>query len=164
MPKGIYKRLAGTRHSIPLIERFEKNIERITECGCWIWMLHCSPKGYGRITPKSHVSTTAHRISWNIFNGEIPVGMCVLHRCDTPSCVNPHHLFLGTYTDNNIDRVIKKRSRNLHGDSSPLSKVTAKQVVEMRASKNSQLSLSKKYSLSTTEVCRIINRKVWRSI
>jgi hypothetical protein len=35
----------------------------------------------------------------------------VLHRCDTPACVNPDHLFLGTAKDNALDREAKGRGR-----------------------------------------------------
>jgi HNH endonuclease len=51
----------------------------------------------------------AHRISWMLFRGEIPVDAHVLHKCDVTLCVNPDHLFLGTHTDNMQDCVTKGR-------------------------------------------------------
>ncbi len=54
----------------------------------------------------------AHRISWMIHNGEIPMDHFVCHKCDNPSCVNPNHLFIGTRQDNINDMMIKKRSRH----------------------------------------------------
>lgn len=51
----------------------------------------------------------AHRFGWTLANGEIPPGMCVLHRCDNPPCVNPTHLFLGDRRDNAIDMIAKGR-------------------------------------------------------
>lgn len=51
----------------------------------------------------------AHRVSFSVFKGEIPPGLCVLHRCDTPMCVNPDHLFLGTQSDNMLDMYAKNR-------------------------------------------------------
>ena len=51
----------------------------------------------------------AHRVSWEFANGPIPENMCVLHACDTPLCVNPEHLFLGTLADNMADKEKKGR-------------------------------------------------------
>jgi hypothetical protein len=42
-------------------------------------------------------------------NGEVPAGSLVLHRCDVRNCVNPDHLFLGTYKDNMDDMYSKGR-------------------------------------------------------
>ena len=51
----------------------------------------------------------AHRVSWELANGPIPENMCILHSCDTPLCVNPEHLFLGTLADNMADKERKGR-------------------------------------------------------
>lgn len=59
----------------------------------------------GRIT-----RITAHRFSWLLNFGDIPKGMCVLHRCDNSLCVNPKHLFLGTQRDNVLDMFAKGRA------------------------------------------------------
>lgn len=70
--------------------------------------------GYGITGPKS-VDRRAHRASYQAFRGPIPRGLFVCHRCDTPSCVNPDHLFLGTVYDNNADRKAKGRARGEWG-------------------------------------------------
>ena len=49
----------------------------------------------------------AHRFVWQLINGPIPDGHCVLHKCDTPACVNPEHLFVGTHSDNTRDMIKK---------------------------------------------------------
>jgi len=93
-------------------EYVESRVERIPESGCWIWMAAVQSKGYGSCHIKGAKESLAHRISWTVYRGFIPSGMCVLHRCDVPSCVNPDHLFLGTKHDNSQDMVGKGRHGN----------------------------------------------------
>lgn len=95
-----------------LIDRLWRDVER-TET-CWLWTGWTSKDGYGRLTYKTKEIYT-HRLSWQIHNGEIPVGLLVLHECDTPACVRPDHLFLGTHGDNGRDRATKGRTRNQYG-------------------------------------------------
>ena len=94
----------------PLLEIFESMVVSIPECGCWIWMgtQRDEKRGYGQFFMNKK-RERAHRASWLLYNGNIPENMLVLHRCDTPACVNPHHLFLGTDRDNVQDCINKKR-------------------------------------------------------
>ena len=80
--------------------------------GCWLWTGQKSQKGYGILqTQKSNKikKHRAHRLSYEIFKGPIPEGMYVCHSCDTPACINPEHLWVGTVQQNNADRVEKMR-------------------------------------------------------
>lgn len=79
---------------------------------CWIWSGYRDREGYGHYSDCSHRqhSRRAHRDMWEYHNGPIPPRMCILHRCDVPSCVNPDHLFMGTHLDNIADRQAKGRS------------------------------------------------------
>jgi hypothetical protein len=79
--------------------------------GCWLWTLKPRSDAYGRLGKRS---VPAHRLSWEIHNGPIPPGICVLHHCDTRLYVRPDHLFLGTVADNNKDRDRKERGRKPH--------------------------------------------------
>jgi hypothetical protein len=79
----------------------------IPECGCLIWN-RSNRNGYGLLNFKGK-ATSAHRVSWIVHYGPIPEGLCVLHKCDTPACINPHHLFLGTHQDNMSDCIKKGR-------------------------------------------------------
>ena len=81
--------------------------------GCHLWIGGADPDGYGVISRQGRrgKQERAHRVAYELFVGPIPDGICVLHRCDTPACVNPEHLFLGTNLDNVRDRDAKGRGR-----------------------------------------------------
>lgn len=91
----------------PLLERFEEKI--LITPSCWIWTAQKKTKGYGVIGVAGKTKT-ASRVSYELYVGEIPNGLFVLHRCDNPSFVNPDHLFLGTAADNAADRDAKGRT------------------------------------------------------
>jgi hypothetical protein len=65
--------------------------------------------GYVRVRVGGRAKVLEHRLAWEMANGPIPAGMCVLHACDNRACINVEHLFLGTYQDNALDMVAKGR-------------------------------------------------------
>jgi hypothetical protein len=76
--------------------------------GCWLWDKSCDSGGYGQLWYKGY-KYAAHRAMCAAVG--IKVGcMQVLHKCDTPACINPAHLQLGTHTDNMRDKVAKGRA------------------------------------------------------
>lgn len=80
--------------------------------GCLLWLGSVCKNGYGRVAYKgasSHV--LIHRIAYERAKGPITRGAKVLHSCDTPSCVNPDHLSLGTQLENMRDMFKKGRGR-----------------------------------------------------
>lgn len=101
---------------------------------CWHWCGPTNHFGYGRFSYRGK-ATVAHRISYEVFKGEvIPPGMSILHSCDNPSCVNPDHLRVGTYTENRRDCLAKGRwkPRIRRGLDSPLSVVTSGMLLRMK--------------------------------
>jgi HNH endonuclease len=80
----------------------------------WLWTGNKNRKGYGYLSRGSRADgkILAHVASWIVSRGPVPEGICVLHKCDIPACVNPSCLFLGTIADNNQDMTHKGRSAN----------------------------------------------------
>ena len=79
--------------------------------GCWLWSGHEQPNGYGVISFNNKQVRT-HRLSYLLYNGPILPGKIVMHKCDTPQCVNPDHLKSGTQAENLKDMKQKGRNRN----------------------------------------------------
>lgn len=99
---------------IPLVERFLLLFKRADGDSCWLWTGSTQSSGYGQLHQgdgENRRAFLAHRLSYEHFVGPIPADKCVLHRCDTPRCVRPDHLFLGTRRDNVADMNKKGRRR-----------------------------------------------------
>lgn len=94
-----------------MTERFWARVKKSD--GCWEWTGGVDTPGYGMLRipgPRtSHKKVRASRYSWELHNGPIPEGMCILHKCDNPACVNPDHLWIGTQSENMLDMHSKKR-------------------------------------------------------
>lgn len=96
-----------------IIKRFQTKFVSDEADKCWNYQASKSKSGYGRFNPTRTEHIYAHRLSWMLFNEKIiPEEKFVLHRCDNPSCVNPHHLFLGTLKENCLDMLSKGRGHN----------------------------------------------------
>lgn len=152
-----------------LQQRFDKKWMPVTESGCWLWVGSLTDKGYGRIRTGSKYSL-AHRVSWSLANGDIPAGhgyhgTCVLHRCDTPACVNPDHLFLGTQSENARDCSAKGRwgKARTAGDAHPMAKLTQEEASEILTDERTQRAIAKEYGVSQATISNIKRLKAWVS-
>lgn len=136
----------------------------VPECGCWLWLGHASPNGYGNLM-YNHRHIFAHRASYVAHWHDIPSGLAVCHKCDTPACVNPDHLFLGTIADNNKDRRAKRRYQ---GEWNGRAILTADAVRKIRARLNSpqqnKVHIAAAFGVSPRAVYDIAMGKTWRHL
>jgi hypothetical protein len=125
---------------------------------CWVWTAATQVSGYGtkRVTRDGkHTMELAHRMSWLIFNSEIPDGLCVLHKCDNRLCVNPAHLFLGTHKDNTHDMMSKQR-----GNVAILTETQLEAVHALRAEGMSIRAIAKEMGCSTFPIMRALRAEM----
>lgn len=137
--------------------RFHKGYEKLSS-GCWEWKRAERVNGYG-VIGDSGKSASAHRVSFELYYGEIPDGLIVCHTCDNRSCVNPAHLFSGTYTDNYQDMKTKCRERFVYGSTHHAAKLSSEQVQEIRLSDMSGKQLAEQFGVSKSAISEIKNGK-----
>lgn len=129
--------------------------------GCWCWIGKCNAYGYGRLW-KGKTQYLAHRISYQVFNGPIPVGLLVRHNCDNRSCVNPSHLEIGTYKDNSKD--MADRNRSTKGEKSTSAKLTweeVRQIRKLRKAGARGIDLAVDFDVSPQTICDIHKGRGW---
>lgn len=135
---------------------------KVTKQTCWEWTNHKSTFGYG-VFWLDGKNRYAHRVSWEIENGDIPVGMFVLHKCDNPPCVNPKHLFLGSRQDNEDDKYSK--GRGIAGARNGRTTRTELDILAIRNCKElgvRQAAISDVYNVEKTTLSAIIRHKTWK--
>jgi hypothetical protein len=126
------------------------------ENDCWEWS-GSKVNGYANFNHRGKIMK-AHRASWIIHHGAIPLSMFVLHKCDVPHCTNPDHLFLGTHTDNMRDMAKKHRT-------GVRCKLTITQVHEIKNLLTlgvSMVRLAKKYNVSANAIWEIKHGVSWK--
>jgi len=142
-----------------MMKAFFKHVEKTDTC--WIWINANKGKDklpYGSLCFRGK-RYNAHKLSWIIHNGKVIENNIVCHKCDNASCVNPDHLFLGTYTDNQRDKLKKGRC--------VVEKLSIKQVKEIKNKLKEGVTskrLASDYGVSTTTLHCIKFRKTWRDI
>lgn len=109
----------------------------------------------------------SHRLSYQLWNGVIPPGLCVLHKCPVDSdgqCINPEHLKIGTVKDNSIDQA--NDGNSIYGEKNGKSKLTSEDVLAIRAAwpAISCSRLARQYNVNTSTIRRVVNREMWKHI
>lgn len=140
---------------------------------CWIWTAGTNGNGYGSIGADCRTvpakTIAAHRASWIMASRKlIPEGLDVLHRCDTPRCIRPDHLFLGTPLINCHDMILKGRDVHQKGEAHGNAVLTDAQVVEMRRIRSTTdatyRELAEMFNCSPSTVAWIIRGEYWRHL
>ena len=134
--------------------------------GCYLWLGPIVKTGYGVATWRGH-RDLAHRLSWSYQNKQhIPEGMVICHKCDVRGCVNPDHLFLGTYRDNSRDMLSKGRHRPavLLGELNPRSRLTEVDVINIRSDGRKLVEIAKSYKVTPGMIGHIKSRRAWRHL
>lgn len=149
-------------------------IERLSmpepNSGCYLWLGSIMHKGYG-LAHVARRTVRAHRLAWEVERGPILGGLYVLHKCDNRACVNVEHLFLGTAADNAADMLAKGRGNfsHLRGPRSPRtsprkSKLTAEQVLAIRADRRTHQAVADDFGVGRGAVKDIRLRQTWKYI
>lgn len=151
---------------------FASHVVADSKTGCWLWTGSRDKAGYAlanrwMLRQGKWRSILAHRLSYSIFNGEIPPTMHVLHSCDNPRCVSPSHLTIGTHTDNMRDKARKGRCPKFDGSGNPSAKLTDKNVRDIRrmlSEGKTQTSIAKMFGMSQSTISLIALGKHWSSV
>ena len=141
-----------------LKERFFSKVQKV-ESGCHEWTGCLMPNGYGQFH-KDGKTAYAHRVAYELAYG-VPTDY-VLHTCDNRKCVNPEHLFSGSFYDNMNDMVSKQRQA--HGERNWHHKLTAEQVKSIRSEVGLNREIASKYGVSASLISMIRSGRIWKLV
>lgn len=146
---------------------FWSKVEKLPGDGCWLWRGNCPGGRYGHVKIAGRTEL-AHRYSYEMNVDIVPDGLWVLHRCDTPRCVRPDHLFVGTPSDNVVDKMTKGRGGfgQLHGQS-VLTEARVRHI-RRRAAQGFKygevIALARRYGVSRQRIWQAATRRTWRRL
>ena len=146
------------------IDRIFNRIQIDTVTGCWNWQGSLNTWHYGQIKINKK-TTLVHRIIYEYFYGNIPEDKpFILHDCDNPKCCNPMHLYAGTNQDNSNDKIKRNRANYSYGEQNKNSKLTKNQVIEIRTSKETQITMAKRFNVARSTISAIRIYKTWKHL
>jgi hypothetical protein len=148
----------GANMKRPTSDRFFEKVVK-AENGCHEWNGCLMPNGYGQFHMNGKTAY-AHRVAYELANGA-PSDF-VLHTCDNRKCVNPDHLFSGSFDDNMADMVSKQRQA--HGEKNWHHKLTAEQVKSIRSEVGLQREIAARYGVSHSLIGMIRSGRIWRLV
>lgn len=160
----------GPKAKAPISERIHAHYEKRGPNDCWLWLGDLNAQGYGRISigAKKLGSALAHRVMWSVAKGRsIPRGKVVMHTCDTPACVNPKHLQLGTQAQNMRDMLAKQRGAPAPwygGEGHHSARFSVDDVRAIRASTETTKVLAARYRVNQASINKVRSRKTWKHI
>jgi hypothetical protein len=118
--------------------------------GCLLWNERREVRGGYGVVAVNNKRNMAHRVAYELTKGPIPSGLLVCHKCDVRACINPEHLFLGTYKDNTADMMRKGRHRP-HTSK----QLTDAQVLEIFQSGELYRNITEKFGVLMSTVSQI---------
>ncbi len=146
------------------IEVFWSRVKKGNPLQCWEWQGGKHSFGYGVFSIDRKLIYT-HVFSYELENGTVPKGLCVLHECDNPPCVNPAHLFTGTIIDNNKDMLLKGRTaKGTKNGKSLLTYQESQLIRSLYIRENvTQEELGRVFGVCRATVQAVIAGRTWRS-
>jgi hypothetical protein len=151
-----------------LWDRFHDKFVPDPNSGCWLWTGASKELGYGVIGlgHREDGTAKAHRVAYQLYKGDIPQGMNVLHSCDLPCCVNPAHLRLGTLSDNSRDCVSRGRHKtpDNRGERATWAKLNAEKVAQIKNREMTGAAYAKLYGVSKSTIYQIWSGRNWSTV
>lgn len=146
--------------------RFMPKLRPSNNSDCWLWQASKDARGYGlfRLTPKRLVR--ANRVSYALFIGPLKSRQLACHSCDTPSCVNPFHIYAGSSLENIADRERRGRSNRRQGETHGNAKLDNAKVryIRTNVATKTQTELAKELGVSIDVINKVVLGKTWRHV
>ncbi len=170
--KGYPKRWIKTPPDGVSIRQYAANkimwsVECITGSGCWLWGRALDTPGYGNSYFHGKCYR-AHRLSLETYLGQsLPSEVLTLHLCDVKRCVNPQHLYAGTYKDNTRDCFERGRRHVMRGEDHYKAVLTEFDVIEIREKRRkgmSLLRLANQYGVAKSNINAICQGRIWKHL